>query len=78
MLKLFTYTKRARSLVYNSSLHAVAIGSIFVIVVIVPIKIAVLLFYQRNFTIQVFESRTRAASNVVLAWEVASLVICSD
>ena len=57
---------------------AVAIGSILLIFVIVPIKISVLLFYKRIFTTQLFKWYTWVTISIVLAWGIASLVVCSD
>lgn len=67
-----------RSLVSDDFLQAVAIGSILLIFVIVPIKISVLLFYKRIFATQLFKRCIWVAVSIVLAWGVASLVVCSD
>ena len=69
---------RVGSLSSDNSLQAVAIGSILLIFVIVPIKISVLLFYKRIFTTRLFERCTWVFISIVLAWGVASLVVCSD
>lgn len=66
------------SLVSYASLQAVAIGSILLLFVIVPIKISVLLFYKRIFTTQIFKRCIWVTISIVLAWGVASLVVCSD
>ena len=64
------------SLVSDASLQAVAIGSILLIFVIVPIKISVLLFYKRIFTTKLFRRCIWVTVGIVLAWGVASLVVC--
>ena len=48
------------------------------ILVIVPIKISVLLFYKRIFATQLFKRCTWVTISIVLAWGVGSLVVCSD
>ena len=72
------HAERARWLVVDVSLKAVAIGSILLIFVIVPIKISVLLFYKRIFTTRLFRRCIWVAVSVILAWGVASLVVCSN
>ena len=66
------------SLISDDSLQAVAIGSILLIFVIFPIKISVLLFYKRIFTTPLFKRCTWVTISIVLAWGIASLVVCSD
>ena len=57
------------------SLHAL---SIRLILVIIPIKISVILFYKRIFTTKLFRHCIWVAIGIVLAWGVASLVVCSN
>ena len=70
--------QRFGSLVSDDSLQAVAIGSILLIFVIVPVKISVLLFYKRIFSTQPFKRYIWVTISIVLAWGIASLVVCSD
>ena len=78
MLRSVTQMQRFGSLVSDDALQAVAIGSILLIFVIVPIKISVLFFYKRIFTTKLFQRCTWVTIGIVLAWGVASLVVRSD
>ena len=58
--------QRIGTLISDDSLQAVAIGAIFLIFVIVPIKISVLLFYKRIFTLN--SSNGAPGLQLVLCW----------
>ena len=78
MLRSVTHIQRIGTLISDYSLQAVAVGSILLIFVIIPIKISVLLFYKRILTTRLFQRHTWLTISIVLAWGVASLVVCFD